>query len=99
MKKENNNYKIKYLFINLHDNDFYMNMCSFAELFIDLFIGGQLNISSIKDKIPFAFPRMMSLFNSIGKWNEENAKEQMIHLEEYFSKGTTYLYDCQLPTA
>ena len=93
MKKENNNYKIKYLFINLHDNDFYMNMCNFADLFIDLFMVGKLNISSLKDKIPFAFPRIMSSFNFLGKLNKENAKEQMIHLEEYFSKETTYLYD------
>lgn len=93
MGKENKKYKIKYLFINLHDNDYYMNMCSFADLFIDLFMVGQLNISLFKDKIPFIFPRIMSSFNFLGKWNKENAKEQMIHLEEYFSKETTYLYD------
>lgn len=35
----------------------------------------------------------MSSINFLGKGNKENAKEQMIHLEEYFSKETTYLYD------
>lgn len=33
----NNNFKIEYLFINFHDNDFFMEMCNSAELIIDSF--------------------------------------------------------------
>ena len=34
---KNNNFRIEYLFINFHDNDFFMEMCNSAELIIDSF--------------------------------------------------------------
>lgn len=91
---KNNNFRIEYLFINFHDNDFFTEMCNSAELIIDLFLAEYFNLSKHKETIKIILPRFMASFNCLGDWSD-NTQKQMNHLEEYFSKGTTYLYDIE----
>ena len=92
---KNNNFRIEYLFINFHDNDFFMEMCNSAELIIDSFNKELLVPSKHKEVIKMLLPKMMAGFNCLGRWSDCDAQKQMNHLEEYFSKGTTYLYDIE----
>ena len=91
----NNNFKIEYLFINFHDNDFFTEMCKSAELIIDLFKDEWFVPSKHKEVIKMLLPRMVAGFNCLGRWSEDDSQKQMNHLESYFSKGTTYLYDIE----
>lgn len=90
-----NNFKIEYLFVNFHDSDFYIEMCNSAELFIDSFNKELLVPSKHKEIIKALLPKMMAGFNCLRCLSEKDVQKQMNHLEEYFSKGTTYLYDIE----
>lgn len=83
-------YKINYLLINYHDNDFYVEMCRFAELIIDMFLNGELNLNNYKDKITATIPKFMACFNCL-KQHCENITDKLNHLEKYFSNGITCL--------
>ena len=90
-----NNFKIEYLFVNFHDSDFYMEMCNSAELIIDSFNKELLVPSKHKEIIKALLPKMMAGFNCLRCLSEKDVQKQINHLEEYFSKGTTYLYDIE----
>lgn len=88
----NNNFSIEYLLVNFHDNDFFTEMCKSAELIIALFLAEYFDLSKHKETIKIILPRFMASFNCSGDWSCDEAQKLMTHLEEYFSKGTTYLY-------
>ena len=88
-------FKTEYLFINFHDNDFFMEMCKSAEFIIELFNDEWFVPSKHKEVIKILLPRMMAWFNCLRRWSDDDVQKQINHLESYFSKGTTYLYDIE----
>lgn len=94
-KDKNVVFKVEYLFINFHDNDFFMEMCKSTELLIDAFNTDLLEYSKHKEIIKVLLPKMMAWFYCLVKCSGCDVQKQMNHLEEYFSKGITYLYDIE----
>lgn len=81
------NNKFKYLLVNFHDNDFYIPMCTLAEILITMFCDGILNISE-KDKITVAIPKLMATLVYL---NSKNPSYDQYF--KYFSNKTTILFD------
>ena len=77
---------VKYLLINLHDNDFYMSMCLLAETLINLFDIGLLNLSE-QDKIAEFIKKQMATYTYL------NSGQSYAHYLKYFSNKITILFD------
>lgn len=77
---------VKYLLINLHDNDFYMSMCLLAETLINLFDIGLLNLSE-QDKIAEFVKKQMATYTYL------KSGQSYAHYLKYFSNKITILFD------